>query len=62
LIRREYPGTDPDAEINRLEDQIDRWELFRMLLEPLERVRQDLRFRRETAEWRSGTPLQAANS
>ena len=47
LIRREYPGTDPDAEIDRLEGQIDRWELFRMLLEPLERVRQDSRFHPE---------------
>ena len=43
LIRDEHPGTDPDAELVRLDDQIDRWELYRMLLEPLERVKQDSR-------------------
>ena len=41
LILREHPGTDLEAEITRVEDHLDRWELFRMLLEPLERVRQN---------------------
>jgi predicted nucleotidyltransferase len=41
LIPREHPGTDVDAEITRVEDHMDRWELFRLLLEPLERVRQN---------------------
>jgi hypothetical protein len=41
LIGREYPGTDIDSELNRLEDHIDRFDLFRMLLEPLEHVRQN---------------------
>ena len=47
LIRREHPGTDPDAEMARLEDHIDRWDLYRMLLEPLERVKQDPRYHPE---------------
>ena len=41
LITREHPGTDLEAEIMRVEEHLDRWELFRLLLEPLERVRQN---------------------
>jgi hypothetical protein len=41
LIDREHPGTDLEAEIMRVEESLDRWELFRLLLEPLERVRQN---------------------
>lgn len=47
LIRREHPGVDPDAEVARQEQHIDRWELYRMLLQPLENVRQDPRFHPE---------------
>jgi len=47
LIRREHEGVDPDAELDRLENQMDRWELFRMLLAPLENVRQDPRYHPE---------------
>jgi hypothetical protein len=47
LIRQEHPGTDPDVEIHRLEDHIDRWELYRMLLEPLDRVRQNPQYHPE---------------
>lgn len=41
LIAREHPGTDLEAEIQRVEESLDRWELYRLLLEPLERVRQN---------------------
>lgn len=41
FIAREYPGTDLEAEMMRVDEQMDRWELFRLLLEPLERVRQN---------------------
>jgi hypothetical protein len=47
LIGREHPGVDPDAEINRLDQHLDRWELYRMLLQPLENVRQDPRYHPE---------------
>lgn len=41
LIEREHPGTELDPELMAAENSMDRWELFRMLLEPLERVRQN---------------------
>jgi hypothetical protein len=47
LIRRQHPAADLDPEMVRLDDHIDRWELYRLLLEPLERVKQDPRFHPE---------------
>jgi len=44
LIKRleaEYPGIDIDSEIERTADHIDRFELYRMLLAPLEDVKQN---------------------
>lgn len=41
LLRTEDPAADLDAEVERLEDHIDRFELYRMLLQPLERLKQD---------------------
>ncbi len=40
LLRRECPDLDLEAEIERIDDQIDPFLLFRMLLEPLEGVKQ----------------------
>jgi hypothetical protein len=47
IIRLEHPGVDPDSEIDRMDNQIDRWELYRMLLAPVENVRQDPRYHPE---------------
>ena len=41
LLKREDPGLDLDGAVERLEDHLDRFELYRMLLEPLERVKQN---------------------
>lgn len=38
LLRREYPGVDLDADVERL-DRLDVYELYRMLLAPLENVK-----------------------
>jgi hypothetical protein len=40
LLRRECPELDLESEIERIDDQIDPFLLFRMLLEPLEGVKQ----------------------
>lgn len=40
LLRREYPGIDLDAEIEAAQTALDPYQLFRMLLLPLEQVRQ----------------------
>lgn len=40
-LREERPGADLDEEIDRVEDHVDRFELYRMLLFPLETVKQD---------------------
>jgi predicted nucleotidyltransferase len=47
LILEEHPGTDLDAAVMRLQEHIEHGELFRMLLEPLERVKQDPRYHPE---------------
>ncbi len=39
-LKRENPEIDLDFEVQRVEDQIDRFELYRMLLQPLEGVKQ----------------------
>ena len=41
FLRREYPGIELDADVERLEDHIDPYELFRILLHPLADVKQD---------------------
>lgn len=46
-LRREYPGIDLEEEIARLEDAMDPYELYRMLLLPLERVKQNPRYHPE---------------
>jgi len=40
LLQREHPGVDLDADVERLDDHADRFELYRMLLEPLAEVKQ----------------------
>lgn len=40
-LEQEYPGIDIDSEIERTNDHIDRFELYRMLLAPLEDVKQN---------------------
>ena len=41
FVRAENPGIELDSAIDRLEDHIDRWELYRMLLQPLEKIQQN---------------------
>src|SRR5262249_25028475 len=38
LLVREYPGTDLEEALNESESLVDRWQLYRMLLLPLENV------------------------
>jgi len=47
FLRAEYPLLDLDAETESLDEQIDPTDLFRLLLQPLERVKQDPRFHPE---------------
>ena len=47
LLRSEDPGIDLDVEVERLEDHMDVFELYRLLLMPLERVKQDAEFHPE---------------
>lgn len=42
-LKAEAPDVDLDFEVQRVEDQIDRFELYRLLLRPLEGVKQDPR-------------------
>lgn len=46
-LREEKPDEDLDREVDRLEDHMDRFELYRMLLFPLEQVKQDPRWHPE---------------
>lgn len=46
-LREEKPDADLDREVDRLEDHVDRFELYRMLLFPLETVKQDPRWHPE---------------
>ncbi|MDB5299732.1 MAG: cca 1 [Phycisphaerales bacterium] len=41
LLCREYPGIDLESEVERLEEHVDRFELYRLLLEPLADVKQN---------------------
>jgi predicted nucleotidyltransferase len=47
LLREESPGADLESEVERLEDHLDRFELYRALLAPLETVKQDPRWHPE---------------
>ena len=47
FLSAEYPGIDLEGEVERLDDHVDRFELFRMLLRPLEEVKQDARWHPE---------------
>jgi predicted nucleotidyltransferase len=47
LLRKEHPDLDLDAEVDRLEDRVDPFLLFRMLLEPLEGVKQSPKYHPE---------------
>ncbi len=46
-LKAEYPDLDLDAEVERVEDHIDRFELYRMLLRPLEGVKQSPKYHPE---------------
>ena len=41
LLRREYPGVDLDGAVEELAERLDRFEVYRMLLGPLEGVKQN---------------------
>ena len=47
LLLEENPDLNLEAEVERLEDHIDRFTLFRMLLEPLEGVKQSPKYHPE---------------
>jgi predicted HD phosphohydrolase len=47
LLKEEDPALDLDGAVERLEDHVDRFELFRLLLRPLEGVKQDPRYHPE---------------
>jgi hypothetical protein len=46
-LKAEYPDLDLDAEVERVEDHIDRFELYRLLLRPLEGVKQSPKYHPE---------------
>ena len=46
-LKAEDPDVDLDFEVERVEDQIDRFELYRMLLRPLEGVKQSPKYHPE---------------
>src|SRR4051794_18879789 len=47
LLRAEDPENDLEREVERLEDHVDRFELYRLLLQPLEGVKQSPRYHPE---------------
>jgi predicted nucleotidyltransferase len=47
LLQREYPGIDLDGEVQASEDAVDPYQFFRMLLLPLENVRQSAAYHPE---------------
>ena len=47
LLRDERPDADLDDEVVRLEDHVDRFELYRFLLTPLENVKQNPKYHPE---------------
>lgn len=46
-LRAENPDVDLDFEVERIEDHVDRFEIYRMLLQPLEGVKQNPRWHPE---------------
>jgi len=46
-LESETPGIDLDSEVERIEDHIDRFELYRLLLQPLEGVKQSPKYHPE---------------
>jgi hypothetical protein len=47
FLRAEYAGIDLDSDVERLQDHIDRFDLFRMLLQALDGVKQNPQFHPE---------------
>src|SRR6185295_9351850 len=47
LLQREYPEVDLDGELASREETIDPYQIFRLLLQPLDRVKQDARYHPE---------------
>jgi hypothetical protein len=47
LIAREYPDVDLEGELAARDEKIDPYQIFRLLLQPLDRVKQDARFHPE---------------
>jgi hypothetical protein len=47
LMAREYPGLDLEGELHTAVDQVDPYQVFRLLLLPLENVRQSARYHPE---------------
>src|SRR5207249_10763954 len=47
FLRREYPGIDLDGEVDAAEATVDPYQLYRMLLLPLENVRQNAKYHPE---------------
>jgi hypothetical protein len=47
FLRREYPGVDLDGAVEELTERMDRFEVYRMLLEPLEGVKQNPKYHPE---------------
>ena len=47
MLREEYPDLDVDTELDALEEKIDPFLLYRMLLEPLEGVKQSKKYHPE---------------
>jgi predicted HD phosphohydrolase len=46
-LEADTPGIDLDSEVERIEDHIDRFELYRLLLQPLEGVKQSPKYHPE---------------
>jgi len=47
LIRQEYPEVDLEGELSAREEKIDPYQIFRLLLQPLDRVKQDAHYHPE---------------
>lgn len=47
FLKAEEPGVDLDFEVERVEDHVDRFEIYRMLLKPLEGVKQNPKYHPE---------------
>jgi predicted nucleotidyltransferase/predicted HD phosphohydrolase len=47
LIRREYPDVDLDEAVAEMEEQVDPYQMFHLLLQPLDRVKQSPKYHPE---------------